>query len=190
MSARPGRVARLTLLGLAVAATGCGVANSVPGGAADLPKRPATAIRYRPAPTDAPAAPPIRGKLIDGSTFDAAALWSDRAVALIFFSSWCDTCARRQDALSALARRLGDKVVFVGVDSGDDKEQLAGYIRAHRVPYPVVSDPDRRIWGAYAVADPPAVVLIAKGGQLLRGWTAGVDARTLERQLRQLVLPG
>ncbi|MBW4701574.1 TlpA family protein disulfide reductase [Micromonospora sp. RL09-050-HVF-A] len=107
-----------------------------------------------------------------------------------FFSSWCTTCVARQDALSELARRHRDRVVFVGVAGADQADELQDYLRTHRVEYPVVVDEQQTVWRSYAVREPPAVVLVAKGGALLRGWPGGLDAAALEQRLEELVLAG
>ncbi|MEV0806590.1 TlpA disulfide reductase family protein [Micromonospora sp. NPDC050200] len=160
----------------------------VAGGAAALPGPVPAGLTLRPAPSNAPAAPGANGRLTDGSPVDLAALWADRPVVLVFFSSWCSPCEQRQDALSQLARDHHDRVVFVGVAGEDKPEDVQRYLRAHRVEHPVVLDDDGRIALSYAVREPPAVVLVAKGGRLLRGWTGGVDAVTLDAKLKELVL--
>ncbi|SCF20985.1 Peroxiredoxin [Micromonospora viridifaciens] len=160
----------------------------VSGGAAALPGPAPAGLALRPAPSGAPRAPAVTGPLTDGSPVAFADLWTDRPVVLVFFTSWCTLCAQRQDALSELARTHRDTVVFVGVASEDKPRELQQYLREHRVEYPVVVDDDGAIGRSYAVREPPTVVLIAKGGALLRGWPGGVDAPTLDGKLRELVL--
>jgi peroxiredoxin len=168
---------------------GCGADAAMPGGAASLPGPPPAAVLLRPAPGGAPPAPPLRASLVDGTSLDAATLWSNRAVVLVFFASWCDTCARWQDGFSTLARRYAGSVTFLGVAADDEPDRLHAYLRRHRVPYPVALDQNRAVRRAYAVADPPAVVLIGRGGGLLRGWTGGIEPAALDARLHQLVLP-
>ncbi|MGC4868215.1 TlpA family protein disulfide reductase [Micromonospora sp. DT53] len=160
------------------------------GGAAALPGPVPADLALRPAPGTAPAAPAFTGALTDGTPFVAAELWGQRPVVLTFFSSWCTTCASRQAALSELARSYRDRVIFVGVAGADQADEVQDYLRTHRVEYPVVLDDQQTIWRSYAVREPPAVVLVAKGGALLRGWPGGLDAPTLDRRLRELVLAG
>ena len=117
-----------------------------------------------------------------------ADLWADRPVVLVFFSSWCTTCASRQDALSELARSYRDRVLFVGVVSEDKADDLQDYLRTHRVEHPVLLDEEQTVWRSYAVREPPAIAVVAKGGALLRGWPGGLDATALDQQLRGLVL--
>ncbi|MEV0154080.1 TlpA disulfide reductase family protein [Micromonospora sp. NPDC050686] len=191
------RGVRLAALAVAavLAATGCSAARDEParpepvaGGAAALPGPAPAGLALRPAPPGAPGAPGVTGRLTDGSTVDLAQLWADRPVVLVFFTSWCGVCEQRQDALSQLARDHGDRVVFVGVAGQDKPEDVQRYLRAHRVEYPVLLDDDGRVALAYAVREPPAVVLVGKGGKLLRGFTGGVDAPTLDARLKELVL--
>ncbi|GAB3976145.1 TlpA disulfide reductase family protein [Plantactinospora veratri] len=194
---RRGRLAALlgfavTVAVLAAGCTGDGAdsepAPPVAGGAAVLPGPVPADLTLRPAPTGLPGAPKVTGTLTDGSSLAVAELWADRPVVLTFFSSWCNTCAERQDGLGELARDLRDRVVFVGVAGEDEPDALQDYLRRHRVEYPVLVDGDQRIARAYAVREPPAVVVVAKGGTLLRGWPGGVDAATLDSMLRKLVL--
>ncbi|WP_446215299.1 TlpA family protein disulfide reductase [Micromonospora sp. IBHARD004] len=188
-------VAAALALGAVLTSAACFTRNEsappaapIAGGAAVLPGPVPDGLALRPAPTDSPRAPAVTGRLTDGSRIAFADLWADRPVVLVFFSSWCTTCAQRQDALSEVARTHRDKVVFVGVATEDKPGDLQRYLRDHRVEYPVVSDEDGGIWRAYAVREPPAVAVVAKGGALLRGWPGGVDASTLDGKLRELVL--
>lgn len=189
------RTAAALALAAALASAACSGGDDTPerarpvaGGAAALPGPAPAGLALRPAPSGAPGAPHVTGALTDGSRLAFADLWADRPVVLVFFSSWCTLCAQRQDALSELARIHRDRVVFVGVVTEDKPEDLQRYLREHRVEYPVVVDGDGMIWRSYAVREPPAVVLVAKGGALLRGWPGGVDAAALDGKLRELVL--
>ncbi|MFC6016435.1 TlpA family protein disulfide reductase [Plantactinospora solaniradicis] len=165
-----------------------GPVPAVAGGAAAMPGPVPGDLALRPAPTDSPVAPRVSGTLTDGSPLAVADLWAERPVVFTFFNSWCTTCAQRQDGFSELARGYRDKVVFVGVAGEDEPDAVQAYLREHRVEYPVVLDDTGTIWRSYAVREPPAVVLVAKGGALLRGWPGGVDAATLDGTLRELVL--
>jgi peroxiredoxin len=163
------------------------VASPVAGGAAAVPGPAPTDLGLRPAPTDSPPAPAVSGSLTDGSSLALADLWVDRAVVLTFVNSWCTTCAEQQDALSELARDHADRVAFVGVvGGGDDAGDVQEYLRRHGVGYPVLVDEERAIWRSYAVREPPAVVLIARGGVLLRGFPGGIDPADLAAHLAAL----
>jgi peroxiredoxin len=189
------RPALCTLLVVAVLALGaCSGGDPEPapgpvaGGANTLPGPVPADLALRPVPTGSPSAPTFTGTLTDGTVLPVADLWAQRPVVLLFFSSWCTTCAQRQSGLSDLARTYRDRVVFVGVSGTDEDGELAGYLAEHRVEHPVVVDRDQTIWRSYAVREPPAVVIVAKGGALLRGWPGGIDAPALATQLTDLLL--
>ncbi|WP_326559777.1 TlpA family protein disulfide reductase [Micromonospora sp. NBC_01796] len=171
-------------------AAGESSAPAAAGGADTLPGPVPAGLALRPAPSGAPAAPAFTGTLTDGSPLTIANFWAERPVVLVFFSSWCTVCAERQTALSDLARSYRDRVVFVGVVSEDEPADLEPYLREHKVEFPVVFDPAQTTWQSYAVREPGAVAVVAKGGALLRGWPGGLDASALDAQLRELVIAG
>jgi peroxiredoxin len=181
-------VAALLAVVLSLAACDGGDPATPAGGAAMLPGPVPAGLALRPVPPGTPSAPHFTGTLTDGTGLAAADLWAQRPVVLLFFSSWCTTCAERQDALSELARGLRDRVVFVGVVTEDEPAELDAYLRAHRAEFPVVVDADGTISRSYAVREPGAVALVAKGGALLRGWPGGLDASTLDTRIRELLL--
>lgn len=181
--------AAAALLAVVLCLAACGGAEPVkPGGATTLPGPVPSGLALRPAPPGTPSAPLFTGTLTDGTALAAADLWERRPVVLLFFSSWCTTCARRQSGLSELARGYRDRVVFVGVATEDEPAELEAYLRAHKAEFPVVVDADGTIARSYAVREPGAVVLVAKGGALLRGWPGGLDASTLDTRIRELLL--
>jgi thiol-disulfide isomerase/thioredoxin len=135
-------------------------------------------------------APPFSLALLSGKTLDSASLWQRRPVVVLFFASWCSKCARQQDGLKQVMDDYGDAVGFVGIAGQDTPEAVGSWVKEHDVGYPVGIDRDLATWRRYAVRTPPAVVLVAPGGKLFRGWPGGVDADTLDEALTQLVIRG
>jgi peroxiredoxin len=132
---------------------------------------------YRPVDRGAPPAPDFTLPLLDGGRVRGDALWRERPAVLVFLSSWCSTCARQQPALRELADEYGGAVAFVGIAGQDEPGALEAFVERHDVGYPVGIDASLDIWRRYAVREPPAIVLVDRGGRLLRGWpgTAGAD---------------
>lgn len=146
-------------------------------------------MTYAPVESTA-VAPPFTLPLLDGSTFNAASRWKNRPLVVFFLASWCSRCAAQQKDLADVIDEYGDAVDFVGIAAQDKPEALKAWRDKHDVPYPVGIDPDQAIWRRYAVRTPPAVVLIAPGGKLVRGWPGGVDKDTLSAQLDRIVQRG
>jgi peroxiredoxin len=172
---------------LLLGAAGCGGAD-LPrdGGRGTLPGALPSGVTFA-APTSTAAAPPFSLKLLDGTPIVASQLWRDRPVVLFFFASWCSRCATQQDRLAPLVERYRDVVTFVGIAGQDKAPTVKPWLDTHAVTYPVAIDGTQETWRRYAVRQPPAVVLIAPGGKLERGWTAGVDADTLDGELQRVV---
>jgi peroxiredoxin len=144
------------------------------------------AVSYAPAPPDAPKAPPFSLRLLDGKTLRAGSLWDARPVVLFFFSSWCSECAAEQQRLAPLVDRYRGEVSFVGIAGSDKPAPLQAFVGDHDVGYPVGIDADLAIWKRYAIRTPPAVVLVSRGGRLLRGWPRPVTG-ALESELAKVV---
>ncbi|WP_075764406.1 MULTISPECIES: TlpA family protein disulfide reductase [Actinoalloteichus] len=195
----PPRTRRLlgTLVAALFAVSACdpGAARDgvAPGGADRLPGPVAEEIRYHE-PEAAPAAPDLELTLLDGAEIGLSTLWDDRPVVLVFFSSWCATCADQQQALSDLAEVHGDAVSFVGVASRDDPAAVTDFLVEHEVPYPVAVDADRAAARHYAAEEPPLIAVIGRGGGLLRGIPGGVAdparAEELDAELSALYRRG
>lgn len=109
----------------------------------------------------------------------------DRPVVLVFTASWCDRCA---DVHRRAAEVVGDHegVALLGVVPGDDAEGAREYAKELELGYPIAVG-DERVWLNYAIREPPAVVLVAPQGKVLRGWPGGVEAPVLARSLDELV---
>lgn len=176
---------RLLALALVLVA-GCGSGGSYDGGRDSLPGPVPDDVSFAPVESTA-VAPPFSLKLLDGASLDVATLWRDRPVVVFFTASWCSRCAAQQDVFKPIAERYGDAVGFVGVAGRDKAEALKTWVSEHEVDYPVGIDPDLAIWRRYAVRTPPAVVVVAPGGKLMRGWPGGASAEEIEAALDEVV---
>lgn len=67
-----------------------------------------------------------------------------KAVVFWYFEERCPSCAKKWAGLKELAEaHADDPVLFVGVNSGIEPRQLAGYMRQNGVDWPVIADFDR-----------------------------------------------
>ena len=169
-----------------MALAGCGGSAVHDGGRDTLPGALPSGVTFAPA-TSTAVAPPFSLSLLDGTRVEAASLWKQRPVVVFFFASWCSRCATQQDALKPLAEKYRDVVTFVGVGGQDKGPAVKSWLDAHDVTYPVGIDGGMETWRRYAVRTPPAVILIAPGGKLERGWPGGVNEDVLGDELARLV---
>ena len=106
---------------------------------------------------------------------------------MFFFASWCSRCATQQERWRRWSTTTATSSTFVGVGGQDKAPAVKSWLDAHDVTYPVGIDGGLEIWRRYAVRQPPAVVLIAPGGKLERGWPGGVSDDVLAGELERLV---
>jgi thiol-disulfide isomerase/thioredoxin len=153
-------------------------------GASALPGPVPADVEFVAPPTNSASAPPLELTLVDGSDVDVTELWAERPVVLHFFSSWCTTCEAQQAEMNALAERYKDVIAFVGVAGEDESAAVNGYVDEQKVTYPVALDTSGDLWKRYAVAEPPLVALVGKGGRLLYGAPGEIDLARLEERIK------
>jgi thiol-disulfide isomerase/thioredoxin len=180
------RLLSLLLLGLALASSGCGGDGGTAGGADDLPPPVPDGVVFAEPPENALPAPKFSPALLDGTRIDAADLWRERPLVLVFTASWCGRCADVHREVAAAVDEHGDAVALLGVVAPDDAEPAREYAEGLDLGHPVAVAGER-VWLNYAAREPPVVVLVARGGKLLRGWPGGVERAELARRLDELV---
>ena len=169
---------------LIIALAGCGAEPR--GGAERMPDELSDHASFT-AVEDAPAAPSLEGELIDGTPVDLDALAAGRPLLVQFAATWCSTCADQEAALAAVARAYGDDLAIAIVTGDEDPADVTAYLDRRGLPYPVITDPDLRIWRAYAVTEPPATALIDAAGGLVRVWPGGAVESTMREQLDRII---
>jgi thiol-disulfide isomerase/thioredoxin len=140
---------------------------------------------FRDPPAGVLAAPPFSAELLDGTPVRAADLWRQRPLMLVFTASWCESCARVHRTVARVVDRRRDAVTLLGIVPEDDREPALDYAAELDLGHPVAVAGER-VWLDYAAREPPVVVLVSRGGKVLRGWPGGVEASVLSRRLEEL----
>ena len=106
---------------------------------------------------------------------------------LNFWSSSCAPCQQETPALASVARAMGAKVAFLGIDTADQRAAARAFIARYRVPYPVAFDPDASAAGRYGVPGLPVTIFLSPSGTRILGENVGAltpgKLRTILRQL-------
>ncbi|AOS63158.1 TlpA family protein disulfide reductase [Actinoalloteichus hymeniacidonis] len=170
--------------------SGAPTEDSEPGGRHLLPGPVAEGIEYSEPTPGLPTAPDLDLTLLDGTELELSELWTQRPTVVVFFSSWCGSCADQQQRLSELVAAHGDAVAFLGVAGRDEPAEVRDFLVEHAVGYPVALDTDQRAARHYAAEEPPLIAVIERGGGLVRGVPGGITdaeaATELDEQLRDL----
>ena len=114
------------------------------------------------------------GRLDRKGTLSLASL-RGKTVVLNFWASWCGPCKREAPALEKLWRDYrGKGVVVLGVDSNDLSGDARRFLSAHRITYPVVSDPNGLVAAnRYGIAALPVTYVIDSRGRVVGGEVLG-----------------
>lgn len=108
---------------------------------------------------------------LKGTAHDLGAeLSRGRAVALVFWQTWCKACAKEAPAVVAAARAHRDVIQFVGVVSGPDRyvddAEVARVAGKWGYTFPQVRDHDLALARRFGVAATPMIVVLGSGGQV------------------------
>jgi thiol-disulfide isomerase/thioredoxin len=135
-------------------------------------------------------APMVEAKLLDGSTFDLAAM-PGKVVIVHFWATWCAPCRVEMPALDAFYRAHkpeGLAVVAISLDTHDDLDKVKAVMREFGFPAALLGNAKAngygRIWRV------PLTFVIDRRGVLRRdGFAANptIDAATLDRDVLPLL---
>jgi cytochrome c biogenesis protein CcmG, thiol:disulfide interchange protein DsbE len=128
-------------------------------------------------------APDFSLQTFDGTSVHLAD-FRGKTVVVNFWASWCVPCKDEQPTLEAASKRYdSSKVTFVGVNMQDTREDALGFLNQYHVTYPVVVDPDGKVYINYGVVGVPETYVIDPNGRIQRKLVGPVDESQLTASL-------
>lgn len=109
-----------------------------------------------------------------------------RPVVVNFFASWCTPCKREMPAFARIARQVGGRVAFVGVNHQDSRRLARQLLAETGVAYPAGYDPDGRTAVAYRILGMPTTVFISPDGRILATHAGEISAEDLRSTIHRL----
>ena len=110
-----------------------------------------------------------------------------KPIVMNFWSSTCAPCQQETPAMASVARSLGSKVTFVGIDSVDTRAKAINFITKYKVPYKIAFDPDGRMADQYGVPGLPVTFFLTPSATTVIGENVGaLTAPKLRSILRDL----
>lgn len=92
-----------------------------------------------------------------------------QVVLLNFWASWCPPCVAEMPSLERLHQRLHPRgLVVLGVSVDADAAAYDEFLRANKITFPNVRDPERRISTLYGTFMYPETYIIDRQGRLVR----------------------
>lgn len=131
-------------------------------------------------------AKPVRLPGLRGGTFDLSKM-AGKPIVMNFWSSTCDPCRQETPAMASVARSVGGKVAFVGIDTVDTRAQAIAFVSKYKVPYQIAFDPDGTTADKYGVPGLPVTFFLSPSGTTVIGENIGaLTAPRLRSILRRL----
>jgi cytochrome c biogenesis protein CcmG/thiol:disulfide interchange protein DsbE len=110
-----------------------------------------------------------------------------KPIVMNFWSSTCEVCTKETPALASVARTLGGKITFVGIDSVDRRDPATAFITKYDVPYAIAFDPQGTAATRYGVVGLPVTFFLSPSGKTIVGENIGALTRgSLRAILRDL----
>ena len=91
------------------------------------------------------------------------------ALVVHFWASWCPECAEELPWLAEAAARCGGAVRVVPVNVGETRTDAEDFLARHRLPFPLLRDPDGREFRRFAHGLPANAIWTRSGRRVLLG---------------------
>ena len=93
-------------------------------------------------------------------------------VLLEIMRTTCPHCVEQVPAMNRLYRlvaksRLKNKLKFIALGESDNAASLKRFKAAHRVPFPMIPDPDWRICDVFSIEGTPTIIVVDQQGRVL-----------------------
>ncbi len=110
-----------------------------------------------------------------------------KPIVLNFWASTCTVCKKETPALASVARQLGKKVTFLGVDSVDERAPAIAFEGRYGVPYPSVFDPKGTAAIKYNVPALPVTFFLSPSGKKILAENIGALTASRLRVILHMV---
>ncbi len=113
----------------------------------------------------------------DGEAFQLAAL-QGKPVVINFWATWCAPCKEEMPLLSQYAEQYADRMVVLGVNSGETPQAVAPFLQENPVAFPILLDQTMQVSDLYYVRSFPMTFFVDAEG-VLRAQHLGMLSESL-----------
>ena len=135
-------------------------------------------------PEERQAAPVASGESLDGKGTVSTGDYPGKVVVINVWGSWCAPCRAEAPDLNEASEETADIAAFVGINIRDSEPAAArAFVRAFKVPYPSIFDPDGvqllKFAGTLPPNGIPTTLVIDKQGRIAARVVGIVSKTTL-----------
>jgi len=88
-------------------------------------------------------------------------------VILNFWASWCPPCREEMPEFERIYRNNPDKIVIVGVNLQESKENAEAFVKKLGITFPILLDPDAEVKALYNIFTQPVTYFIDSNGKIV-----------------------
>ena len=110
-----------------------------------------------------------------------------KVVLVNFWATWCPPCRKEMPDLDALYNKYKDQGFVVLAISDEEAAKVSPYIAEHKVSYPILLDPGRKVNDAFIVEGIPKSFVYDRSGRLV---AQSIDMRTRSQFVEMLSQAG
>jgi peroxiredoxin len=125
-------------------------------------------------------------KDLSGKTWTFSEL-RGKVVLVNFWATWCPPCRKEMPDLETLYTRFGSKGFVVLGISDEETAEVEPFIRDHKISFPVLLDPSRKVNELFVVQGIPKSFVYDRQGKLV---AQSIDMRTQKQFLEMLEKAG
>lgn len=107
-----------------------------------------------------------------------------KAVLLNFWATWCVPCLHEIPELIRLQKSIEKPFTVIGIAvASGHREDIKSFVDEHRINYPILLDPDKRVYQQYGLIGLPASFLLDPDGRIVKTY---IGPQTYERLLKDV----
>lgn len=110
-----------------------------------------------------------------------------KVVLVNFWATWCPPCRKEMPDLDALYSKFKDQGFIVLAISDEETAKVSPFITEHKISYPVLLDPGRKVNDAFIVEGIPKSFVYDRSGKMV---AQSIDMRTRNQFLGMLAQAG
>ena len=110
-----------------------------------------------------------------------------KVVLVNFWATWCPPCRKEMPDLDALYNKYKDQGFVVLAISDEEAAKVSPFISEHKISYPVLLDPGRKVNDAFIVEGIPKSFVYDRSGKMV---AQSIDMRTRNQFLEMLSQAG
>jgi thiol-disulfide isomerase/thioredoxin len=106
------------------------------------------------------------------------------------WATWCPPCQAEMPILESFYRQHRNSgLIVIGVEDGDPKVQVAAFVAAHGLTFPIWLDPSYQATDhAFKTSNLPTSYVIDRAGKVRLTWIGAISVANLEKYVTPLIL--